>query len=630
MAGRALVVALVGLLLGAFLVLPAGAQDGRSFHIADVDITAELLPDGRLQVTEERTFSYRGTYRGAFYELPLERGQEVTDFVVSDLGGQRYTPGSCSADGTQQPGAYELETSRRQFRATWCYFTPATDTERTYVISYTVTRAGTRHADASQLYWKWVGEGWDVRTDRLTASVRLPEAATTLTPGEDLLLWAHGPLQGEVGVTSPGVVTTTVSDLPPATFVEVRVVMPPEVLAAAPSDDEEVRADIIEEEQCLAIAADAERARARGEEPVEDCDPDAHLALIGNPLLLVGLVAGGGGWWVLFRRHGKEYDLPPGLADYERELPSDHRPAMVGWLKGWGSTDDSALVGTIMDLAERGHIELRRETRTRERLLRRDKDEEVIVMREISRPDSPWEAMVHSLLFHRVKGERPGEVTDAELKEWVEKNRESAYSWWQSWEKAIEKEAKRLHWIEPKGWVAASVGIGIVLLGAAVAVPLVLRGNLLLAAAVGLLGLWALGASPLMRRRTPEGRVLHHRWNRFGEYIKDFSLINEKTPDYLRLWGKFIVYAVPLGVADQVMRNLDASLSEAEMQQVAGGWYPIAYGSGQPSFARSMAAFSTAIPAGSISSSPSSSGGGGGGFSGGGGGGGGGSGGGAF
>jgi uncharacterized membrane protein len=299
----------------------------------------------------------------------------------------------------------------------------------------------------------------------------------------------------------------------------------------------------------------------------------------------------------------------------------------VGFLLGWGSVGDSALVATIMDLARRGHIELRREMRTRDRLILPDKTEEVLVMRAVSHPGVEWEEDVMDLLF--TKAGSGSEVTDEQLKDWVKSHRQSAYSWWQSWMGDIKADGKRRHWIEPMWWMGASVVIGAALIGLGVLGLAVLRAAWPLAvlAIVGGVGLMAL--SPLMRRRSPHGRVLHHRWERFGAFLRDFSLMEERSPEMLTLWGRYLVYAVPLGVADEVMRNLDARLSDIERQQVGGGWYPFSpvYGRG---FSDGFARLSVAIPAAAISSSPSSSSGGGGGFSGGGGGGGGGSGGGAF
>jgi uncharacterized membrane protein len=185
--------------------------------------------------------------------------------------------------------------------------------------------------------------------------------------------------------------------------------------------------------------------------------------------------------------------------------------------------------------------------------------------------------------------------------------------------------------MEHNGWVAASAGLGVLMTGAAVGAG-VAGANLALAGVTGLAGVGAMAASPLMRRRTHEGRMLEQRWRRFGAYLTDYSLIPERGPEYLALWGQWLVYAVPLGVADTVMRNLNAKLSEVELQQVGGGWYPMYVGGyGFGGFDDGLSSITDAIPTSAIATSPaSSSGGGGGGFSGGGGGGGGGSGGGSF
>jgi len=160
-----------------------------------------LGDDGALHVHEERTFVYDGTFRGAFYTLPLRDGQAVTGFTLRDSTGVSYE-GVTGDD--ERPGTYVLEQSGDEFSVTWFYGEPATDESRTYELDYTVTGAGTRHADASQLYWQWIGTGWDVATDRVVADLTLPFTAAALTAGEDLLVWGHGPLTGTARICSSG------------------------------------------------------------------------------------------------------------------------------------------------------------------------------------------------------------------------------------------------------------------------------------------------------------------------------------------------------------------------------------------------------------------------------------------
>jgi uncharacterized membrane protein len=618
----AALLALVAVLV--VLAAPSRAQS-RSQSYGAVAIDAELRPDGSLHVVEEREINYSGSWNGEVYQLPLDDGQQVTLTSLTDDRGTTYREGACSPDGDRQPGAYQLLGDDEQFEVAWCWDPPPTDTTRTMTLDYTVTDAGTRHADASQLYWKWVGTGWDAPTARVTADVTLPVQ-------QDLQFWAHGPLTGTVEQVEPGVIRTAVDDLPPSTFVELRVLMPPDALPGAPSDGEDVREAVLAEERCLALAADADRARARGEEPAEDCDPDAGRKQLVTGAL-GGVVLGGGlGWWQLFRRHGREHPLPPDIADreYEHQPPSDDPPAHVDYLVNWGNISEQALIATIMDLARRRHLILRRELVTRERFLRGDVDEPVMIMERGSDPPRSWERDVIDLLFEWTDSDGRT-ITDAELKSWVSANREDAYRWWQSWTSAVAADTAGQRWIEQKHWAGVSAVLGALLLGVGVGAAF-LGANLVLAIVAGVAGIAMAAASPLMRRRTSEGHILEHRWRRFGAYLADYSLIPERGPEYLALWGEWLVYAIPLGVAETVTRNLNAKLSEAQLEEVGGGWYPMLWYHGHlyGGFDAGLSSITAAIPTSQIAASPASSTGAGGGFAGGGGGGGGGSGGGGF
>ena len=623
---RATLTLLVLVLATVMLASANALAQGRSQTYRTVDIDAQLRQDGSLRVVERREIDYRGSWNGELYQLPLRDGQAVTLNSVRDDQGTVYRTGSCSPDGTREPGTYELLGDGDLFQVAWCWQPPPTDTVRTIELDYTVTGAGQRHADTAELYWKWVGEGWDAPTSRLVAAVELPTTA-------DVRFWAHGPLTGTVEQVEPGIIRTAVDSLPANTFVELRVLMPAAALSGAPSDGREVRDEILAEEACLAQQANAERARARGEEPTEDCDPDAGTKLALTGAVGFGLIGGGIGWWQLFRRHGREHPLPPAVAEleYEHDLPSDHTPAHVDYLLHWGDVRETALTATVLDLARRGHIALRREMVLNDRMLLPDREEPLTIFERRSQPERSWERDVLELLFDRA-GDGSDTVTDGELKAWVASHRDEAYRWWQSWTSAVTADTAGMRWIESKAWVGASVALGLAMIAGAVGAAL-LGANLVVVGLAVAAGIAMAAASPLMRRRTPEGRTLEHRWRRFGAYLTDYSLIPERGPEYLALWGHWLVYAVPLGVAETVVRHLETKLSEAELQEVGGGWYPMMYYHGHlyGGFGGGLASVTAAIPTSAIASSPqSSAGGGGGGFSGGGGGGGGGSGGGGF
>ena len=59
-----------------------------------------------------------------------------------------------------------------------------------------------------------------------------------------------------------------------------------------------------------------------------------------------------------------------------------------------------------------------------------------------------------------------------------------------------------------------------------------------------------------MGKWTAEGREFYDKWTNFKKYLKDNSLIMEKPPESVQVWGKYIVYATALGCADKATENM--------------------------------------------------------------------------
>ena len=57
-------------------------------------------------------------------------------------------------------------------------------------------------------------------------------------------------------------------------------------------------------------------------------------------------------------------------------------------------------------------------------------------------------------------------------------------------------------------------------------------------------------------RWTPKGKEFHDKWKNFEKYMKDYSLIEERPPASVQVWGKYLVYASALGCASEVTKNM--------------------------------------------------------------------------
>ncbi|HOQ68051.1 MAG TPA: DUF2207 domain-containing protein, partial [Candidatus Atribacteria bacterium] len=63
------------------------------------------------------------------------------------------------------------------------------------------------------------------------------------------------------------------------------------------------------------------------------------------------------------------------------------------------------------------------------------------------------------------------------------------------------------------------------------------------------------------------------RWQAFRRFISDFSLMREASPLLLRIWDRYLVYAVVLGVAEELLRNLKLYAAERGETLVVPAWY---------------------------------------------------------
>ncbi len=305
----------------------AGAQDNRSFYFPSVVIEAEVRQDGSMLVVEERTFRFDGRYRGAWVYIPLKFNATIRDVTVGE-GGLIYEQ---KPVGTQDiPGVYYVDYQGDQVYIDWSF--EANNEDRTFIISYVVDNAVLVHNDVAELYWQFIGDEWDEKTDYARVILYLPEGAAA----ESIRAWGHGPLDGSVRIVDAATVEWIVEDLPARTFLEGRVAFPLQLVTqAANYSGREGLPGMLEDEEKWAREANLKRTLGRVD------------FLLGPTLILVGFI-----YYLISlikaRRHPDAY-----RGDYFRDLPGEYSPAEAGYLIRKGRTGPEDFTATVMDLARR-------------------------------------------------------------------------------------------------------------------------------------------------------------------------------------------------------------------------------------------------------------------------------------
>ena len=64
----------------------------------------------------------------------------------------------------------------------------------------------------------------------------------------------------------------------------------------------------------------------------------------------------------------------------------------------------------------------------------------------------------------------------------------------------------------------------------------------------------------IAKKRTEKGALEYKKWESFKRFLKDFGTMDEKTLPEIILWEKYLVYAVVLGCADKLSKNMKIKL----------------------------------------------------------------------
>jgi len=626
--------------LGGAVLGELDIDDGqKSFSLEEIRVTAQLRPNGVMLVREQVTYDFDGTFNVGTRDFDsgpwdvrnmhvYEDGEEL-DLLVD-------TPTLVEWDISPASGVH------------------------TYELRYKVVDAVLAWPDVVELNWQWVGRDVPEPVGLHTVTLGVPG------DGEGVRAWAHGPLSGTI-VVDGAVVRTAIEDLPEFTFLETRVIVPrsrfenpgelpqgrvgetsiggydstcdvirealeenqaqnpavtdeqiegyletvgscQEAADAGTIETEPQAPRIIAEETALAALANEER-EAYAKEQQEKEDRRQALALAGPFVIALAALAA----FLIWLKWGRE----PKVADidYWREVPDDP-PAVAMALMNWGLVDTDAFSTTVVDLAQRGYLVIE-ETDHDHTFTATDKAREGLL---------DFENKVLKKLF-----EDGPQTSQKGLTGWAKAHRTDAAGWLSSFKGQV-GQAYTGKGYQVKGQYAGWILYLLIVLllwgfaGIAIANEAYASGGGAIGAGIVLLFFMI-----LLRRRTHAGAQRHAEWEGLRRFLKDFSQLQDAPSGHMALYERYLVAAVALDVADDLIEALQVRIPEVANDPTFATWYVGSRTGSRIGSFHSIGDFSSGLSSATASSfrpppSSSSSSGGGfsGGFSGGGGGGGGG------
>lgn len=592
------------------------AADDRSYRIDQFHVKSILNEDGSMNIEETITYDFTGSFNGVYRTLKTagSDGIDNIEIMINEYGDYVNAEESLSEKNNTYQKIKEADGIRLKI------FSKSQDEKKQFIVKYRVSNVAVKYNDIAELYWKFMGSDTDITIKDFKVMINLPHGAEM----KDIKVFAHGPLSGNIDKIDGENVVLKVEKLNPHTFVEGRILFPTKLIEKSTKTiNKDALGSILNEEEKWAKEANEKRQKAK------ILISASFIYAILEILLIL----------FIYFKYDREY-ATSFEGSYYRELPEDYSPAVMSILWNFGSIKPRDITATLMDLVRKKHLILNTKINSKKGVFR-DK-EELDYIFELNEESDKHDLLQHEKFFMEWLIDGIGDSKKVSLGdiENYTKSKDRAITFksnYDAWVEYVKLEADKYKFFDKSsvigniiGIVASLLGIGFGAFTAAVHQNFI--GMAVLIAASLILMIYSI----TVKRRSKYGVEQYKKWKAFRNFLNHFSRLDRAEIPSVILWEHYLVYAISLGVAKEVIKQLKMVFREEDFNNSSLTYmYYGCYGSRMNHFDAVNHVTDSMIKAtestySQAMSKISSSSGGGGGFSGGGGGGGGGGGAGAF
>lgn len=523
--------------------------DDRSYYMSGFKVNAQLDSSGSMDVTEEITYEFDGSFRGVYRTLKTAGSDGIEAIEVYKLhNGETY---QFSNNNSENENTFQIINENGGLRLK--IFSSSEDESKTFIIKYAVANAATKYNDTGELYWKFMGKDTDVKIENFEVKITLPEGADK----DQLKIFGHGPLSGVSEIIDSRSVSLKVEKLLPHNFVEARVLFPPSLIKDSnKAADKDALEQIMSEEKSFADKANARRAKARAA-------VGFSFVYVLFELLMIAY---------LYFKYDKEYKAKF-MGEYFRELPGNYSPAVLSVLWNFGKVKPRDITATMMDLVRRKYLVLIAEQREIRGLIKHKIENEYVF--ELNK-EADLEALtshekyfIDWLIYTLGDGVKVS-LTDIEQSSKTLSGAESFKADYDAWVEYVKIEAESLSFFDRntiKGQIFGIVTavVGMIYGGFTAAVHSNIAGLIVLMTVSFILLIYSL----VIRRRSRYGAEQFKMWKAFRRFLKHFSQLDKADLPAVTIWEHYLVYAITIGVAKEVISQLRLVFREEDFNNTS-------------------------------------------------------------
>lgn len=342
---------LIALFVFVVFLVPQRVAFAKDYSLTKTDITATVNSDTSMNVTQSRQVEFDGVFSLLMVPLGSDADFEIDSVTVKRVDEAGFAPEELPQvdfvsewrySGGPDVAAYTIDSSD----GTVYVFSSYSSGTYEITLNYVYKNAVSVYKDTAELYWKFVSDVWEKKSNDVTCTVNLPVPEGVI-PSQDVRAWAHGPLDGHIDNNQTSI-QMSVPSVASGSFAETRVCFPTSWITSYDSayqganPSREMLSSILAEEDKYANDANFERAKNLA----------LLCVLIAVPIVLIIV------FLILFFKYGKEHK-PVFQGDYWRDVPDpEWSPCVISRNENWGKEKQSDLIAAIMHLHARGIIKI--------------------------------------------------------------------------------------------------------------------------------------------------------------------------------------------------------------------------------------------------------------------------------
>ena len=397
-----------------FILLCTSLLFGKSYTIDNVKIESTIGGDGIVQITEKRTFNFRGRFSYAYQKIDKKLFKEIYDIQLSENGHQ-YINNSSS-----EPYTFTVTSNKKSIKIKW--FHESEDISKEFVVSYKLRGALRIGSDDAQFHWTYLGDKWDKKTKQFSVEQRFER----VLPAGEIWYSATGISQKKMDVDYDGIVLTLdTRSVGKNESIRINTIFPSTYLYSPVIND-----------QGFTKINELDKINKR----VQKRSTTGYLALLFSigSMILFGF---------RFSQYGKAHPVKKSCENGNNfNFPSNHHPALVSFFYSGHKVTGHTILASLIGLSSKGYYTIKDIEKTKKSFFRKKEKTKKYI--EVIRIEKPVENKLHhldQLLLSRInKCLRKGKNT----LEKIFKEIGGDYGFMKSLNKAIDKIIDNNQWVE--------------------------------------------------------------------------------------------------------------------------------------------------------------------------------------